>query len=180
MTHVGIDPGVQAGAIAWLIGPLTTPGSAEAADGKLHIRPLPAVKHGRAGRRYDRPAMLALFHTIPKPLNVMLEAIQIHQHDARQSVSINGVGFGHIQMALTAANVPDSDIEIVEPKDWQALMHMGFQQYPNPKARSIMACQKLFPGVSLMRSSRATKPDDGFADAALLALYAKRIHTGEA
>ena len=168
MTHVGIDPGVAKGAIAWLI------------DGELRIKPLPNVKYGKGGHRYDRPAMLALFRAIPKPVNVILEAIQIHQHDGRPSVSINGIGFGHIQMALTAVDVPDSDIAIMEPKDWQSLMHMGYQQYPNPKDRSLLACDHLFPGVSLMRSSRATKPDDGFADAALLARYAEIIYTGEA
>ena len=168
MTNWGIDPGFG-GAIAWLI------------DGKLHIEALPTVRHGPAGKRYDRPKMLALFRAIPKPLNVMLEAIQIHQHDARQSVSINGIGFGHIQMALTAAGVPDSDIENVQPTSWQGLMHIGFfASFQNPKDRSFAACHHLFPGVSLMRSSRATKPDDGFADAALMALYAKRIQTGEA
>ena len=167
MTYVGIDPGFG-GAIAWLI------------DGKLCIEALPTVRHGPAGKRYDRPKMLALFARIPAPMFVMLEAIQIHRHDARQSVSINGIGFGHIQMALTAANVPDADIEIVQPTSWQALMHLGFMHHQNPKARSIKACLNRFPGVSLMRSSRATKPDDGFADAALLALYAKRIKTGEA
>ena len=168
MTHVGIDPGVVNGAIAWLI------------DGELCIVSLPSVKHGKAGHRYDRPAMLALLLALPKPLNVMLEEPDIHRDDSKQNIAINNRCFGHIEMALTAAGVPDADIEIVPWEHWQPLMHMGYRQYPDPKDRSIMACRKLFPGVSLMRSSRATKPNDGYADAALLALYAKRIYTGEA
>ena len=168
VTHVGIDPGVAKGAIAWLI------------DGELRIKPLPNVKYGKGGYRYDRPKLLALFRAIPKPLNVMLEEPQFRRHEAWKSIATNNRGFGHIEMALTAAGLLNSDIEVVTCEHWQHLMHMGYQQYPNPKDRSFMACQKLFPGVSLMRSSRATKPDDGFADAALLALYAKRIYTGEA
>lgn len=166
MTHVGIDPGFF-GAIAWLI------------DGELSVRSLPTMTYGKGGRRYDRRLMLYFFDCIPKPLFVVLEEVQIFRRDSRQNISINGDGFGQIKMALTAAGVPDDQIKVVRPKAWQSVMHLGCQQYLSTKARSVMACGKLFPGLSLCRG-HSKKPNDGYADAALMAKCAEMIQTGRA
>lgn len=42
------------------------------------------------------------------------------------------------------------------------------------KQKSIEVCQHLLPQANLYRTERCKKPDDGMAEAALLALYAKR------
>ena len=166
MTYVGIDPGFF-GAIAWLI------------DDSLRIESLPTIAFGLGSRRYHRLMLLTLVQSVPKPAFVVLEDPQIRPGESGKSTKASNHGFGHIEMALTVAGVSDSDIHIVPPKVWQGLMHLGFSSFPNPKDRSYAACKRRFPGVSLCRG-HSKKPNDGYADAALLALYAKRIYTGEA
>ena len=42
------------------------------------------------------------------------------------------------------------------------------------KAKSVDVCKRLYPGVSLLRTERSKKEDDGMAEALLMATYAKR------
>jgi hypothetical protein len=65
--------------------------------------------------------------------------------------------------------------QLVRPQAWQKVMLAGVEGQ-DTKARSIIAAGRLFPKVSLMRTERSKKPDDGFADALLIAEYARRNH----
>jgi hypothetical protein len=49
-------------------------------------------------------------------------------------------------------------------------------QGDDTKQRSIIAAKRLFPEVSLRRTERSRKDDDGISDAILLAEYGRRIH----
>lgn len=47
------------------------------------------------------------------------------------------------------------------------------------KAMSILAAHRLFPGVSLLRTDKCKKPDDGMSDALLIAEYGRRVLMGD-
>jgi hypothetical protein len=64
--------------------------------------------------------------------------------------------------------------QLVLPRVWQAQMLEGTQG-DDTKQRSIIAAKRLFPEVSLRRTERSRKDDDGISDAILLAEYGRRI-----
>jgi len=65
---------------------------------------------------------------------------------------------------------------LVRPQQWQRVMHEGTPG-DDTKQKSIVAVKRLFPGVNL-KPPGAKKDHDGFADALLLAEYARRVHGG--
>lgn len=77
-----------------------------------------------------------------------------------------GENFGWIQGVLEANAVP---FQTVRPQTWKK--EFGCT---SDKTTSIEVCKRLFPNVSLKRTERCKKDDDGFAEALLMALYAKR------
>ena len=77
---------------------------------------------------------------------------------------------------LTGMDIP---YQLVHPRTWQKVMLAGTNG-ADTKQRSIIAAQRLFPGVSLLRTPRCRKLDSNFSDALLLAAYGMRTHGGEA
>ena len=77
-----------------------------------------------------------------------------------------GENFGFIQGVLRAYGIP---YELVRPQRWKK--EFGIT---SDKNTSIAVAQRLFPNVDFRRTERYKKPDDGMAEAALMALYAKR------
>ncbi len=75
-----------------------------------------------------------------------------------------GYSRGIIEGLLTALRIP---YQLVAPQAWQRVMHQGTPQ-GDTKVRSILAAQRLFPDVSLLRSAGSRKLDDGLADELLL------------
>ena len=75
---------------------------------------------------------------------------------------------------LTALEIP---FQLVPPKTWMTAMHIGT---PNgeTKQRSILAASRLFPDFDLRRTPRCRKPDDGIAEALLLAEFGRRTRNG--
>lgn len=73
---------------------------------------------------------------------------------------------------LVALQIP---YQLVSPVTWQRVMHAGTPG-ADTKQRSLMAAKRLFPDVSLKRTERSRKDDDGFADALLLADYGRRTY----
>ena len=66
---------------------------------------------------------------------------------------------------------------LVSPRIWQKEMLAGTPG-DDTKQRSIMAAQRLFPGVDLKRTSKCKGPHDGICDALLIAEYGRRIKLG--
>lgn len=71
----------------------------------------------------------------------------------------------------------------IPPKKWQSDMHKGIKMVTkndgtktvkDVKKMSIVAAHRIFPDVSLKRSSRSLKDDDNFADSLLMAEYGRR------
>ena len=75
---------------------------------------------------------------------------------------------------LTALEMP---FQLVPPKTWMKAMHLGT---PNgeTKQRSILAASRLFPDFDMRRTDRCSKPDDGIAEALLLAEFGRRTRNG--
>ncbi len=77
-----------------------------------------------------------------------------------------GSNFGFIQGVLSALHIP---YELIRPQKWKKEFSVTAD-----KNTSIEVCKRLFPQVSLLRTERSRKDDDGLAEALLMALYAKR------
>lgn len=77
-----------------------------------------------------------------------------------------GMNYGFIQGLLTAYSIP---YELVTPQKWKREFGVT-----GDKNSSIAVCKRLFPEVSLRRTERCRKDDDGMAEALLMAEYARR------
>ena len=77
-----------------------------------------------------------------------------------------GQNFGYIKGLLEAFQIP---YELVRPQKWKK--EFGIT---GDKNSSVEVCKRLFPGVSLRRTERCRKDDDGMAEALLMAEYARR------
>lgn len=64
----------------------------------------------------------------------------------------------------------------VTPQAWQKIMHVGISPNHDPKQRSLIAVQQVFPNEvkKLVREGRRV-PDEGFIDALLIAEYGRRF-----
>ena len=77
-----------------------------------------------------------------------------------------GTGWGRIMGVLDALRIP---YELVRPQKWKKAFSVT-----SDKNSSIAVCKRLFPDVSLKRTERCVKDDDGMAEALLMAEYARR------
>ena len=77
-----------------------------------------------------------------------------------------GHNFGFIEGVLQAYGIP---YQLVPPQTWKKEFSLS-----SDKNKSIEVCQKLFPNVSLLATERSRKPNDGIAEAILMAEYARR------
>lgn len=77
-----------------------------------------------------------------------------------------GHNLGFIEGLLQAYSIP---YQLVPPQTWKKEFSLSSE-----KAKSIEVCQKLFPEVSLLATKRSRKPNDGIAEAILMAEYARR------
>lgn len=82
-----------------------------------------------------------------------------------------GVNFGWLRGICAAYCIP---YELVTPQKWKKEFSVT-----SDKNTSVDVCKRLFPSVSLKRTERCKKDDDGFAEALLMAEYARR-HFGRA
>lgn len=95
-----------------------------------------------------------------------LEHVNSLPHDGH-NVSFNfGENFGWIQGVLDCYKIP---YELVRPQKWKKEYSLG-----KDKSASIATCKRLYPSVSLLPTPRCKKDNDNFAEAILLAEYARR------
>jgi hypothetical protein len=179
---IGVDPGLQ-GAIAIL-----TP------DG-VEITPMPVVPSSKGGRdQYDLPAIAELLdlaaaqvgahrvlltcehmHALPPRIGSTGNCPACKQPVGGRSMGGSLANYGRgeavmaIKMGCAVLGIP---YQLVAPRTWQKWAHQGTSG-DDLKQRSIMAAQRLFPGVSLMRTPRSRVPHDGCAEALLLAAWAQ-------
>lgn len=102
-------------------------------------------------------------------LHVILEQSQAMPGQGVTSMWTTGYGFGLWYGLLVANDLPRS---LVRPMRWQKAVYagVGMTKGANPKVRSILRAQQIFPRLQLV-PDRCRVPSDGRADAALLAWY---------
>lgn len=163
--YLGVDPG-KSGALAVI-----------EADGRARDVVLMPVVTGDGRPEYDVPVIRDLllawkgegvFVTVEKQQPMPLA------HGGTIANFNRGMGRAGWEWLLVALKIPH---QLVAPRTWQAVMHAGTSG-TDTKQRSIIACHRLFPDVSLTKSARANKDLDGKAEALLLAEYGRRTALG--
>jgi crossover junction endodeoxyribonuclease RuvC len=135
MTTIGIDPG-KSGGIAWI------------QDGKACVEKMPDTLQD----------LWELLRDIAAEGRCKAYLEQIHSSPQMGVVSsfTFGNGFGHLEMALTAAGIP---FERVRPQVWQKAMGCMTKGDKNVSKRKA---QELFPNIKVTHA---------IADALLIATY---------
>lgn len=77
-----------------------------------------------------------------------------------------GHNLGFIEGCLQSFRIP---YQLVPPQTWKKEFSLS-----SDKNKSIEVCQKLFPDIKLLPTDRCKKPNDGMAEALLMAEYARR------
>lgn len=160
MTIIGIDPGKNGG-IAWIT------------DGKPCVEKMPETLQDLWNLFADDIATMNIHHGYNECI-AYLEQVHVapsfekseggktnnHRMGARSAFTF-GNGFGHLEMALTAAGIP---FERVSPQKWQRAMGCLTKGDKNiSKARA----QELFPQLKVTHAK---------ADALLIAEYGRRAN----
>ena len=171
MIVVGIDPGKD-GAVACWSNVRTLPGHIVLPT----VVCTPTIAAGKGGKvEYDPDQMRNLLCASGADL-VVLEKQQAFPKQGVTSTGATMYGFGlwhGIIVGLMMSHV------IVRPQTWQAVCLRDVQG-SDTKTRSILAAQRLFPGVDLRVSERGRKPHHGKADALLMAWWGARHYAAEA
>lgn len=142
---LGIDPGKNGG-IAWFI------------DGKPCVEKMPATI-ADLWQLIDSIASEVPMIYRQREIKAYLEQVSAMPGQGVTSCFTFGNGFGHLEMALTAANIP---FERVSPQKWQKAMSCMTKGNKNvSKARA----QELFPSISITHAK---------ADALLIAEFGRR------
>lgn len=171
MRHIGIDPG-KLGALAY-IGPSSR---------VLELVPTPLKTRGKK-RDFDLEEIHALLlawqvdAALAGGLFAVVELLHNMGPRFRGSSAANfarGVSHGWSWM-LTAMGIP---FVTTLPQTWQKVLYQGITG--QGKGRSLIAARNLWPDQDLRRTSRSRLPDDGFADALLLAEYGRRLKEAQA
>jgi hypothetical protein len=141
MITIGIDPGKNGG-IAWI------------SDGKPCVEKMPETIQDL----WDLIESIGYRHPWeagPKP-KAYIESVHSSPQMGVKSAFTFGNGFGHLEMALTAAGIP---FERVRPQAWQKAMGC---MTGGDKNISKRRAQELFPSLKITHST---------ADALLIAHY---------
>ncbi len=160
---VGIDPGTS-GAIVVLRG----------TEHKSTV-PMPTMLNGQGRQVLDLSEIGRLFRWFGAlQAFVAIEQLQPMPMDKGGTLAnyARGRSLGVLEAYCVAYQIR---YQLVRPQAWQKEMLAGVEGQ-DTKARSIIAARRLFPAVILLRTERSKKPDDGIADALLIAEYARRHH----
>lgn len=147
MVHIGIDPG-KGGALAIING-----------IGDISIYPFDKEVYRNVLSDYQRVGS----ETLAK---CCLEHVNAMPGNGGVSMFHFGENFGFIQGLLTAYDIP---YELVRPQKWKKEFSITAD-----KNTAIEVCKRLFPNANLKRTERCKKDDDNFAEALLMAEYARR------
>lgn len=106
------------------------------------------------------------FYDINDNVFCVLEHVGAMPGQGTVSMFSFGENFGFIQGVLKTMDIP---YELVRPQKWK-------KEYgiTSDKNTSIEVCKRLFPNVSLKRTEKCKKDDDGLAESILIAEYARR------
>ena len=149
MVYIGIDPG-KSGAIACL---------KDYESGMVDVELTP----------FDEAAYVSKLSFYAKSYAIrgcVVERVNAYPGQGVTSMFNFGTNYGFIQGVLRAVGMP---FELVPPGTWKRAFGVT-----KDKNTSVAVAQRLFPDASLLRTEKCRKPDDGFAEALLMAEYARR------
>lgn len=147
--YIGIDPG-KSGAMAVIRSSAHSPE-------KIEVVPFDAAQYSLT---------LARISSGVCPVTCCVEKVGAMPGQGVVSMFNFGHNLGLIEGLLRAYGIP---YQLVPPQTWKKEFSLS-----SDKAKSIEVCQKLFPDVSLLATERSRKPNDGMAEALLMAEYARR------
>ncbi len=168
---IGIDPGL-AGAIVTLDP-----------QGRPTVELMPTLESAKGKPAYDLRRLSDLFVEVNRMVRaegcllfLTVERLQSMPAEMRGTMANYGRGraLGIIEAMATAHDVP---YQLAVPQVWQKAMLAGVEG-TDTKQRTVLAAQRLFPSVSLLRTPRSRKADHNIADALLLAEYGRRTCVG--
>lgn len=115
---------------------------------------------------FNRKSYVNILGALRKDSKCCLERVGAMPGQGVTSMFNFGENFGFIQGVLEANGIP---YELVTPQKWKREFGVT-----GDKNSAVNVCQRLFPEVSLLKTERCKKPDDGMAEALLMAEYARR------
>ena len=146
--YMGIDPG-KSGAIT-VMNQLSD-------NGKIYIDSKP----------FDEEVLINICKELcGGEVKCCLEKVNAMPGQGVTSMFNFGQNFGFIQGVLKSFGIP---FQLVPPQKWKK----EFSVTSN-KNTSIDCARRLFPNISLKRTERCKKDDDGIAESMLMAEYARR------
>lgn len=160
--YLGIDPGKK-GALALL---------AREDARLLAARPMP-------DNVWDLYQLLVNWQNRFGPIFAVVEQAGAWRVDGKpqsgKSMFTYGRGFGGLEAALIIAKIPH---QMIMPAPWTLVMHKGTYA-SEPKAKSLEAARRIWPGMQFKFSLADKRAHDGLVDAMLMAEYARReLFTG--
>lgn len=165
MMYLGIDPGLDGG-IAFIL------------DSAIQLLKTPVI----GGRDYDIQEMKRILqkYDIPGIVEAKIFAVIENQismpGQGLTSTLQTGKGFGIWLGLLAGLNIP---FQVVSARQWQSKLFTGVNGKLDTKDKSEVVAKRLFPTADFRKSALARVANDGLTDAACIAEYARRIHTGE-
>jgi len=146
MTILGIDPG-KSGGIAWIT------------DGKPCVEKMPETLKDLWDLVQELSGVRWSNHGVTE-IKAYLELVHSSPQMGVKSAFTFGNGFGHLEMALTAASIP---FERVRPQVWQKSLGCLTKGDKNVSKRKA---QELFPELKVTHAT---------ADSILIAEYGRRL-----
>jgi hypothetical protein len=134
------------------------------------------VKMPVTGKKIDAYDIVKLIDDY-NPDHVVFEDLGVIFGSSKKTALSMGYQSGVIEAACICAGIPYTK---VKAKMWQKDMFVGVAEAKNSKgkrdtkAMALIACKRIFPGLELTLSDRATKAHDGYVDAILMAEWARR------
>ena len=165
MIVIGVDPGLRGG-IAMLTKQQIAVG----------VVPMAIIRAAGKGRdQYDVPTIVGLFSAAKRkqPTTVYIERLQPLPASIAKGVIANYNRGAALWLFIGICSALEIPYVLVSPRVWQREMLAGTPG-SDTKQRSILAAQRLFPGVLLLPTERSRKPSDGLSDALLIAEYGRR------
>lgn len=105
------------------------------------------------------------------PEHIILERAMPLAMGARHAFNY-GRGFAALEIAISISGLP---VTYVEPQKWTKTMHEGISSDLKPKAKSLIAVERLFPQfLGMIPKSKTGKLHEGAVDALLIAAWGQR------
>lgn len=168
MIAIGVDPG-KSGAIAQI----------ESDAMEIHIQPMPLIISKGSRPEFNIPEIRNILSLAIAEGEVFVTVEKLSpMPTGKMGGSIANYNRGCASCwswILTAMVISH---QLVTPRAWQKVM-IGGTSGTDTKQRSLIAAQRLYPGVDLKRTPRCKKLSSGYSDALLLAGYGMRTYQGK-